>query len=189
MIQIYYKNLTKNHKLAFHLKFSDKFISLQIGMNGVVIRMLSALIAIWYCVSIIGFDVHTCSGSGRSFVTTFVNGMECQDIHPGYGCNEHACSGHCCSGHEADEYESETEISSSCCTDDVQVLLLTGCRTDEGQNDDRLSFFSGMFLPMVLSNEVPVSQQAFFSYPDISPHDFGRHLPDDIQSVFGIWRI
>lgn len=164
--------------------FSDKFISLQIGMKGVVIRMLSALIAIWYCVSIIGFDVHTCSGSGRSFVTTFVNGMECQDIHPGYG-----CSGHSCCGHEADEHESGSGISSSCCTDDVQVLLLTGCRSDEGQGDDRFSLSSCMYLPVALSNEVPVSQLAFLSVLDISPHDCGWHLPGDIQSVFGIWRI
>lgn len=170
--------------MAFRLKISDKFISLQIGMKGVVIRMLSALIAIWYCVSIIGFDVHTCSTSGRSFVTTVVNGLDCQDIHPEYGCDGHAC----CS-HKTCRHDGEAGFSSSCCTDDVQVLLLTGCRSDEGQNYGRISCFSGMFLPMALSNEVPVSQLAFLSVLDISPHDCGWHLFDDIQSVFGIWRI
>ena len=153
-------------------------------MKSVVIKMLSALIAIWYCVSIIGFDVHTCKSSGRSFVTTVVNGLDCQDIHPEYGCDGHAC----CS-HKTCRHDGEVGFSSSCCTDDVQVLLLTGCRSDEGQNYDRLSSFYGMHLPIVALNEMPASQQALLSYVDISPHDLGWHLPDDIQSVFGIWRI
>ena len=59
----------------------------------VLIKLTSVLLTVWYLMSIIGFDVHTCSGSGCSFVTTFIEGMTCAEVHP-----EHVCdAGSCCS--------------------------------------------------------------------------------------------
>lgn len=98
-------------------------------MKNAVKKYCSVLVALWYCVSVIGFDVHTCTGSGRSFLANFISGMSCSEIHPGHVC--HSSHSHC-----PDEYCScqkvhEDGVSSACCTDDYQVLLLTGVHQED----------------------------------------------------------
>ena len=57
-------------------------------MKKVCTKIFAALLVVWYLVGIIGFDMHTCNGSGRSFVVAFFEGMACEDIHPEHVCDE-----------------------------------------------------------------------------------------------------
>ncbi len=97
-----------------------------------IIKTLAVLLTVWYSMSIIGFDVHTCNGSGRSFVTTFIKGLTCEDIHPNHVCDKAPCCAgsqkSCCSHHE-DRCAFKAE---SCCSNNYQVLSLTGTA---GHND------------------------------------------------------
>ncbi len=104
-------------------------------MKNLSIKMFTALLLVWYSMSIIGFDVHTCNGSGRSFVVTFMEGFTCADIHPEHKCDKASCcTGHhegCCGRQVADHpdcsYGDGVSIKAkSCCSNDYQVLDLTG---------------------------------------------------------------
>lgn len=115
------------------------FVHLQIDMRNIVMKISAVLLVVWYCMSIIGFDVHTCSGSGRTFVASCISGMTCEDIHPEHHCDHHSCCGtvrqeaddqHDCTG-SGDGCHCLTLKAKSCCSDDFQVLLLTGNRTDD----------------------------------------------------------
>lgn len=121
-------------------------------MKNIVKKYCSAILVLWYCVSIIGFDVHTCNGSGRSFLANFISGMSCTDIHPEHVCgisHDEPC-GHCshCSGCSgcchgdtsatevfADDIlacvSSEACLSSDCCSDHYQVLAVTGLQQED----------------------------------------------------------
>ena len=43
-------------------------------MKNLLTSLTAVLLVIWYSLSVIGFDVHTCSGSGESYVTTVIGG-------------------------------------------------------------------------------------------------------------------
>ncbi len=102
-------------------------------MKNVILKIFAVLLTVWYSMSIIGFDVHTCSGSGRSFVVTFVKGLTCEDIHPDHLCDKDSCCPEihqkdcCCHGHGT-----VTLKAKSCCSNDYQVLTITGTAV---QND------------------------------------------------------
>ena len=40
-----------------------------------LLRISALMLLIWYCFSVIGFNVHTCRASGDSFVTTVLTGL------------------------------------------------------------------------------------------------------------------
>lgn len=157
--------------------------------NNVHIRVAASLMTLWYCISIIGFDVHTCSASGRSFIATFVEGLSCQDIHPEHDCDEGHCCGHShcgCSGADCEDSAGTLVRPVSCCTDDYQVLTLTGAGQDDGgyrlsdvqfltfhhlvSEADLLSHTSGQGL---ISRQLPVL----------------RHHSRDVRLSCNIWRI
>ncbi len=102
-------------------------------MKNVILKIFAILLTVWYSMSIIGFNVHTCSGSGRSFVVTFIDGVTCEDIHPDHVCSKVSCCSdryhdHCaCGGHDGVSFGPQ-----SCCSSDYQVLALTGTLS---QND------------------------------------------------------
>lgn len=164
-------------------------------MKDALMKIAALLLVLWYCMSIIGFDVHTCHASGRSFVATFVKGLSCEDIHPEHvhsagncahaehSCSHsgHDCHGCCCSAHLA----SGTD---PCCSDDYQVLQLTGQRTDD---DDHRHHD-------IIADFCPLPEIIYAGTASASPD--GWHLlkrgkfPDliaspDIQSAFSVWRI
>ncbi len=98
-------------------------------MKTVLIKAMAALLLVWYSMSIIGFDVHTCSSSGRSFVSTFIEGLTCEDIHP-----EHTChAAECCEGDHCEDsaYEDVLIEANDCCSNDYLVLKLTGTLSAE----------------------------------------------------------
>ncbi len=117
------------------LKYWHNFLNLQIVMKNVTIKIFAVLLTVWYSMSIIGFDVHTCSGSGESFVVTFIKGLTCEDIHPEHSCKAGAChadaseNGCCC--HHEDESDFSFR-SKSCCSNDYQVLELAGTLNSAG---------------------------------------------------------
>lgn len=156
-----------------------------------VTKMCAMLLMLWYCISIIGFDVHTCSESGRSFVATFLNGMTCEDIHPEHLHDEFCChetpEHSCCGHHHGSDVCLSVDIR-SCCSDDYQVLLLTGERMDDDhRNYDECGCWHCFCPESVTMVQLP-------AVPDIVPLKYHGGVPDlivykDFQSSLSIWRI
>lgn len=103
-----------------------------------IIRCTAVLIVLWYVFSIIGFDVHTCSHTGKSYVATFVSGYGCDDIHP-----EHHCGKDCCHGHRPIVVTDISPLCDAvladscaghCCEDSIKVLALTGVSQSDGHH-------------------------------------------------------
>lgn len=170
-------------------------------MKKFLMNISSAVLVIWYCVSIIGFGVHTCVSSGETFIATFADGMECVDIHP----EHHCCGASCCSGSDHDhasccsdnhhegpdeEHDAPLGISKpSCCSNDYQAIVLSGCRAGD-DSKEKYSFVKA-FCPCV--TEIPVSYLASARYPaehvQFLECDSGFLLPGEFCATFGVWRI
>lgn len=143
-------------------------------MRNVAYKICAVLLAVWYLMSIIGFGVHTCRGSQRSFLTTFVTGMTCEDIHP-----QHHCT---CDHHSS-------EAGHDCCTDDFKVLSLTGV-LPSAENDSGF-FLHGDCVPfhdMYMESCHHLLSDSEFHLIKRMP-DSGLIQPGDLQPVLGIWRI
>ena len=97
-------------------------------MKNLGTRIFAFLLVVWYSLSVIGFGVHTCSESNRSFLTNFISGVSCEDIHPADACKASCCSSHkhknCCAHHSSDEAEKEVPVgyvkisNKACCSND-----------------------------------------------------------------------
>ncbi len=149
-------------------------------MKNVVLKYVSALLAVWYCLSIIGFDVHSCTTTGSIFVNSVLNGTTCDDIHP-----EHDCCGHggCCS-HHADE-DGLRSADKECCTNEIEVL--DGVVVTVADENDHLQFTDALSCLFVESNYdvLLLAESIDFSCAPGS----GRVLVPDYQAVLNIWRI
>ena len=163
-------------------------------------NMSAALLVVWYCMSIIGFDVHTCMSSGRTFIAAFTETLACADIHPeSHSCGESCCNEHhdtpsfCCSESREDTASLNRGLESigtrSCCSNEYQVIQLSGCRTT-GESDDKYSF-SKVLCPCIV--DLPVRYIALAKYSakniEVLEPDSGLIMPDDVCVVFGVWRI
>lgn len=156
-------------------------------MRGLCAKILALLLVVWYSMSIIGFGVHTCSGSGESFVVTFVEGFDCEDIHP-----EHHCTkGLCCSHHHSrcDSEDYARVRSESCCTSDYQVLALTGAVSDEKNGLDHTGAFiyCNCISSKIFGYDAEL-QHAQLIFERLASASFLGRMPD-MQSLFGVWRI
>lgn len=167
------------------------FVHLQFMARVIVMKISAVLLLIWYSMSIIGFDIHTCCGSGRSFVATFISGLSCDEIHPDHNCDhDHCesdmdCSDACCSHANVNC----TINPSSCCKDDFQVLDLTGTAANESHRQYNLLTF--LYFHSELSQYVE-SAHIFWSGLQSSFSDYLNFkwiLLEDVLSVFSIWRI
>lgn len=170
-------------------------------MKNVLTRLTAVLLVIWYSLSVIGFDVHTCSGSGETFVATVIGGTTCEDIHPEH--HKEACS--CChhghtssqiagsqgvSGAEGTDHPHGTEMATRpCCSDDWQVILLTGCKTPE--KHDHFDECQCGSCPCILdiSTGYTHSRTDIHSLRAFHNPDSGKPLPPDVQQLYSIWRI
>ena len=158
-------------------------------MKKFLMNMSAALLVVWYCLSIIGFGVHTCTSSGETFIATFADGVECADIHP----EHHCCGASCCSskhhGSVEAHHESQAVDAKPCCSNEYQAIVLSGCRTDN-DSEDKYSFVKA-FCPCV--TEIPVSLIASAIYHaehvQFLEHDSGVLPPGDLCATFGVWRI
>ena len=144
------------------------------------------MLVIWYSLSVIGFDVHTCSGSGKIFIATVISGTDCEDIHPDHV--KAPCR--CCHHHDCQTHSDDEELSTKpCCSDDWQMIVLTGVRSAQGH--DHLDECSCCLCPCILD----VHAEIVHSYADIYglkafyKPDSGDSVPLDVQRTYNIWRI
>lgn len=155
-------------------------------MKNVLTKVSAAMLVIWYSLSVIGFDVHTCSGSGRTFIATVISGTDCEDIHP-----DHAKSPCSCCHHDGCKTCSDDDkiATKPCCSDDWQMIVLTGVRaSDEHDHSDECS--CGLW-PCILD------LHAANNCSDLNLHglralykpDSGGLMPLDVQREYNIWRI
>ena len=182
------------------------FVNLRVEMRNVFIKILAMVLTVWYSMSIIGFDVHTCSGSGRSFVTSFIEGMTCEDIHPEHVCNPESCcadahetDGHGCCGHSHHEgmnthsdclyCDGMAFEAKSCCSNDYQVLHLTGTLSsdDHRHYDECGCGLCPCILPYSHGNDTPLVFRNLIAY--IQEPDSGLSAAGDRQAALSIWRI
>ena len=176
------------------------FVNLQIGMKEKLLRLSAMLLVLWYCFSVIGFNVHTCRASGRSFIATFASGLSCSDIHPEHTCghgHSSCCQGHghshdapsccqsdtpsCCSSHGELSFECQ-----DCCDDDHLALRLTGCVNEKTNPIDHVQQIPVHYLSDVHDSvHMVMAHRAFGLLLPVR----GLTVPWDYQSRLGIWRI
>jgi hypothetical protein len=155
-------------------------------MKNLVLKYVSAFLTVWYCLSIIGFDVHSCAATGSVFVNSVLSGMTCDDIHPEHDCCDHgSCCDHesCCAHH--DSHEEEESEEDGCCTNEIEVLdevVVTNADEDElVQFSETLScLFVESYYNLLVSSE---------SNESVYKPDSGCTKIPDSQAVLNIWRI
>lgn len=123
-------------------------------MKNVILKYVSACLTVWYCLSIIGFDVHACSTTGNIFVNSVLSGTTCEDIHPGHHCDEHGgCYGCCDSSCTANDRQfSDVCLESTekeCCTNDIEVL---DSESIQFSNENHLIFSEALSCLYVVNN-------------------------------------
>ena len=157
-------------------------------MRKMFVKYASALLVLWYSLSIIGFDVHSCKSTGEVFVASLAGGVTCEDIHPEHSCKSH---GGCCEHHDHHETPSESAdcvAKEDCCSNDLQVLQLTGVQISDnerfGANVRDCQLIFDVDLTMELA--MPALQKSFIKY--LEHPDPGVVMPDR-QAFLSIWRV
>ena len=160
-------------------------------MKEIVTKIFAALLVVWYLVGIIGFDVHTCSGSGRSFVVAFFEEMTCEEIHPEHSCDPAAC---CADEHETHSccchhHDGVSVSAKSCCSNDYLALEIAGTiSNDDHRHYDECACGHCPCLDLHASEAGSVYETslitAYFHQPDP-----GVMQACDRQAVFSVWRI
>ena len=158
-------------------------------MRNIVIQVSASLLMVWYSLSIIGFDVHTCNTSGETYIATIATGFSCEDLHPDHALHSHKC---CCCHVDSDKAERFSESDSnlgmkSCCTGDFQVISLTGVPAGaEGNECACLSVDVAMpvFLSQSFSSDILSVSRANYGGP---PPEV--YLSRGLQASYGVWRI
>ena len=168
-------------------------------MRKMFVKYASVLLVLWYSLSIIGFDVHSCRSTGEVFVASLAAGVTCEDIHPEHSCKAHAgcCSHHdtadCCGKEHSSEnscdHSSNHVDKESCCSNDLQVLVLTGVHVseDERSGSDSIHLLDHIFdVDLAMELAMPTLQRPFLKY--LEHPDSGVVMPDR-QAFFNIWRV
>ena len=162
-------------------------------------KYASALLVLWYSLSIIGFDVHSCMATGEVFIASLVGGIGCEDVHPehsykshGGRCWHHAVPSCCADHHEpscCDHHQPGSQLDKAgCCSNDLQVLQITGvCLSDDErlEADAHLHQFA-LDVDLAMELAMPALQRQFLQY--LEHPDPGVVMPDR-QAFLGIWRI
>lgn len=151
--------------------------------------------SVWYCLSIIGFNVHTCSAEGVSHVMTSFTSIDCETIHGGH--HHSCCHGECEADHHhhdaSDDCSCRTEGAThihakECCTDDYQVIALTGIRIDDNHGHyDECHCGHCPCVEATASETLPLLASVNIEDHIVIP-DSGLIVPE-IQALFSIWRI
>lgn len=160
-------------------------------MKGLITKIFAVLLVGWYMMSIIGFGVHTCSGSGKSFVVAFFEEMTCEEIHPEHSCDPAAC---CADEHETHSccchhHDGVSVSAKSCCSNDYQVLELTGILTqdDSRSADEHPSWHYPCVDIMTCDAGYQTSWKTIIKYSH--EPESGHELLHDRQAVLSVWRI
>lgn len=157
-------------------------------MKNVLTSISALLLVIWYSLSVIGFDVHTCSTSGETYIATLASGFSCDDLHPD---SHHAPIHHdhsgckCCHSHKEDASSLTTK---PCCSNDYKVIILTGVRvandTDDAHERCMMSFVE---LPANTDDScLNLYQSGLRAFYKPRSEDI---VPCDVQAKYNIWRI
>ena len=150
-------------------------------MKNMLLKYMSALLAVWYCLSIIGFDVHSCASTGNTFVSSILAGTSCEDIHPEHDCT---CHGSCCHSHEEPSSDG-IEKNHDCCTNEIEVLESEGVAHSNDEVYGTLCCsFEFSYIKSDLSVFLRECTYEVFCHPD--SWDVVR--PDQ-QAVLSVWRI
>ena len=158
------------------------------------VKYTSVLLLLWYSLSIIGFDVHSCKSTGEVFVASLVGGITCEDMHPDHSCKSHGgcCADHhevssCCGGHET-EHAATHVTKEDCCSNDLQVLQLTGVNISANERFDCSVHLHQFVFDVDLAMELtmPTLHRTCLQY--LKHPDSGVVMPD-LQAVFSIWRV
>ena len=156
-------------------------IYLQFDMKKALINMSAFVLMIWYCLSVIGFDVHICGATGRVFVSPVMT-AECYDSEQSEECRCGCCS-HCCdAGSNASGYS-----DNSCCSDDYQALIITGGASSE--NHRHFDECSCGLYPCVLMSESDVLKNVCVRTLSYRLPDKGLPSPSDFQAILSVWLI
>lgn len=113
-----------------------------------IFRILTAMLAAMYLVSLAGLDVHSCLRSGKTYVVFLSRSLDCGEIHPDHRCGHDCSHGHgsCCecaehvselmmrlSDHHVRSDEGFNPGGCSCCHDESHMLAIN---TDTAQRDE-----------------------------------------------------
>lgn len=155
-------------------------------MKNVITSLAAVLLVIWYSLSVIGFDIHTCSSSGQTYVATVVSGFSCEEIHPEHhhdaDAHDHSGCGCCCS-HRSDAPSLDR---TPCCTDDFQVITLTGLPCQETDGDSSSVPVPSYCTPDDSFRSMDVSHAC----PEILISSRVRDIgPRNLQASYSVWRI
>ncbi len=166
------------------MNIKSNFVTLQFVMNARMLNISALLLVLWYSLSVIGFNVHTCNRSGERYIATVIGGTTCEDIHP-----EHIVKSCPCCHHE-DKHTCQSLDSKSCCTDDWQMIELTGVKISEGQDSIygyicELSHNALSTVTIDNSFKFRLSARERASYKP----DSGKFRSLDYQEIYNIWRI
>lgn len=155
-------------------------------MRDIIMKISALLLAVWYCISIVGFDLHVCHRTDRTYVSSFVDGGSCHDIHP-----EHCCSkGHCTAGSvdPHDHADGPVFKSQSCCTDDYKVLTVACDFPDNGiRSYVKVSESVVPFMDLTGGISSMIQYPGMLYRPDIGHRSI--IVCADAQSAFSVWRI
>lgn len=161
------------------------FVHLRLMMRSLPIKICAVMLAIWYMMSIIGFGVHTCMGDQRSFVTTFISGMTCEDVHPEHHCHGDGECHDCGHGQRSADLSFDSQ---PCCSDDFVVLTITGT-APSSENDHGECHCGHCPIVTELLSDGHTSLVRSEINRMMSLPDSGLIVPGDVQSFLGIWRI
>ena len=131
--------------------------------------------------------MHTCSESRRTFLTSFISGMECEDVHPSERCKASCCAHH--SSEESTEEQSDEGVKfckKNCCSNDYQQIELTGSGDASGseRSVDHIAL-------------VALCVNPSFDYQSVASFKMllARKLPDcdlymgELRPLLSVWRI
>lgn len=172
-----------------------KFLTLHVGMKGLITKVFAALLVGWYLMGVIGFGVHTCSGSGKSFVVAFYEEMTCEEIHPEHGHVHDCCAHHHHAQSETADHgdchfcDGMSISAKSCCSNDYMVLDVAGAifQDDSRSNDEQPLLHASGICEMTCDAVIHASLNRIIKY--IHEPESGQELLRDRQAVLSTWRI
>lgn len=156
-------------------------------MKNMFTCVTAVLLVVWYSLSVIGFDVHTCSADGETYIATVASGFSCEDIHPDshvdVDCHSHSDCG-CCHRHNAGEEDFNVL---PCCTNDFQAIVLTGERCAHDSDEIYLPGAEVAFAVMSAGQDNSIIfDSGLRGYHRYRSRDI---VSRNVQASYSIWRI
>lgn len=166
-------------------------------------KSFAFLMLAWYCVCLVGFDVHTCFRSGESIVSSLLVGADCEGLHHHCEGDRHSVGESCrCGALLSDSAKcfSESPAGSSdlsvcpgtpCCSDDVilfDVVASGSAREDVHAHHGHCTCHCG-FCPDGIDDGMTLSDASFAPSSVPLPVE-NQLLPSCVErSVISVWRL